>query len=352
MERGRKLVCFAGCDYFRLSSHPEVLRALRDGLRKYGLNVAASRLTTGNHPLYEKLEQSLANFFRVQSALLAPNGWTPNSMVTQALAGQFSHALLDECAHGSLVDAARFLDCPVLRFPHRDAPGLAQVIQRLGDIRPLVLTDGMFSHDGSVAPLAEYLAVLPRGGTLLVDDAHGAGLLGRTGRGTPQLAGLPPGRVIQTITLSKAFGVFGGAVLGTRKLRAAILSRSSIFTGSTPLPLPLVNAALKSIAVLKSNPSPRHRLARNVARVRCQLRGAGIAAPGKPGPILQFVPQSPAQTARVAKDLRSAGIHPPLIHYPGGPENGYFRFAISSEHAGGQLDRLAKVLIRAHRASK
>jgi 8-amino-7-oxononanoate synthase len=344
LQRGRKLCYFGGCDYFRMSSHPQVLRALRHGLRDFGLNVSASRMTTGNHPVYERLERSLAAFFGLPTATLAPNGWTPNAMVTQALAGRFSHVLMDERAHASLVDAARLLDCPVLKFRHRDAADLARIIRRLGSIKPLFMTDGMFSHDGSVAPLREYLAVLPRGGTLLVDDAHGAGVLGATGRGTPEHAGVPTSRIIQTITLSKAFGVFGGAVLGPKKLRTDIIARSRIFTGSTPLPPPLACAALKSLTILRVNNRIRRRLNRNVAHLRVKLRAGGIPVPEQPGPIIALAPRNQREAGRLVRLLLAAGIHPPFIKYPGGPENGYFRFAISSEHTLAQLNLLASVV--------
>jgi 8-amino-7-oxononanoate synthase len=347
--RGKRLVYFGGCDYFRLASHPAVWRALRAGLNRFGLGVSASRLTTGNHELYEQLEARLADFFGVGSATLAGNGSAPNLMVTQALAGQFTHALMDERAHGSLVDAALMLDCPVIRFKHRDAADLARVIRRLGSIRPLVLTDGMFSHDGGVAPLKEYLALLPRGAMLLVDDAHGAGGLGEHGRGTPEHAGVRSPRIIQTITLSKAFGVYGGAVLGTRKLQAAIHTRSRAFVGSTPLPLPLAAAAIKSVAILKSGYKLRARLRRNTERVREQLRRNGIPCADMPGPIISLIPRNARESARLWRELLKAGIHPPLIHYPGGPEAGYYRFAISSEHTVEQLDGLARALVRGWR---
>jgi 8-amino-7-oxononanoate synthase len=345
LQHGRRLCYFGGCDYFRLSSHPRVLRALREGIKKFGLNVSASRMTTGNHPAHERLEKSLAAFFGVETATLAPNGWLPNSMVTGALASHFSHALLDERAHPSLADAARLLDCPVIRFRHRDAADLARAIRRLGAIQPLLLTDGMFSHGGSVAPLKEYLAVLPRSGWMLVDDAHGAGVLGRTGRGTLQLAGVSRSRVVQTITLSKAFGVFGGAVLGPAGLRSAIIARSGIFTGSTPLPPPLAWAALESIAVLKKDRRLRERLDRNVRHLRQRLREGGIDVPENPGPVIALTPVNPAKAARLSRRLMAAGIHPPFIRYPGGPKSGSFRFAISSEHTFAQLDLLADVLV-------
>src|SRR5690349_5624765 len=130
--RGRKFSYFAGCDYFRLSSHPRVLAAFKSGLGRYGLNVAASRLTTGNHIVYQNLEHRLAGFFAAESALLVSSGYLTNLAVAQALAGSFSHALIDEDSHPSLTDAVRFLECPVLKFKHRDAEDLARTAHRCG----------------------------------------------------------------------------------------------------------------------------------------------------------------------------------------------------------------------------
>jgi glycine C-acetyltransferase/8-amino-7-oxononanoate synthase len=344
-QQNRKLTYFAGCDYFRLASHPLVLKAVTTGLDRYGLNVSASRITTGNHQLYEQLEHDLAKFFRTPTATLAANGYAPNLMVAQALAGQFSHALLDERAHGCLADAAQLLDCPVLKFKHRDPADLARIVKRLGDSKPLLLTDGLFSHDGSIAPLKEYLSVLPAGAIILLDDAHGAGVLGKNGRGSAEYAGVSTKRIIQTITLSKAFGVYGGAVLGTRELRSAILKRSRLFSGNTPLPLPLASAAIKSVAILKTDHALRARLATNVARVKSKLSAGGFAVVDSPSPIISFEPQNATEAARLKRRLLARRIYPPFIKYPGGPASGFFRFAISSEHTHAQLDDLVTALV-------
>ncbi len=337
---------FGGCDYFRLASDRRVLQALRDGLRRYGLNVAASRTTTGNHPLYAQLENDLADFFGVAAAILAPNGWAPALMAAQALAGGFSHALIDERAHPCLQDAAILLGCPVVKFQHRDAADLLRVIERLGQIQPLLLTDGVFSHDGAVAPVREYLKVLPRGGMMLVDDAHGAGVIGRHGRGTLELAGIDSGPIVQTITLSKAFGVFGGAVLGRQKMKDAIIRRSGVFIGSTPLPLPLAAAARASIRILRQQ-RLGERLHRNVVRVREGLHAGGLEVADNPGPIIAIVPGTQGATRRLTSELLEARIFPTFINYPGGPRTGYFRFAISSEHSPKQLDGLISAILRA-----
>jgi 8-amino-7-oxononanoate synthase len=342
---GRKLAYFSGCDYFRMASHPRVIAALKAGVEKYGLNVAASRLTTGNHVLYGKVETALARFFGAESALLVSSGYVTNLVAAQALAGSFSHALLDESAHPSLADAARLLDCPVLKFKSQDPDAVARAVQRCGpQARLLLLTDGMFSHDGSVAPLAGYLAVLPKDALLLVDDAHGGGVVGRTGKGAVEHAGVGRRRIIQTVTLSKAFGAYGGAILCSARFRQRILDRSRMFIGSTPLPLPLANAALAGIQGLQKDRALRRRLIENSTYVKTALRKAGMQLPETPGPIVPVIPRSGSEATRLRQTLVAAGIFPPFIRYPGGPPSGYFRFVISSEHTRAQLDRLLGAL--------
>ncbi len=343
-HRGRKLAYFGGCDYFRLASHPNIRQAVRDGLRRYGLNVAASRVTTGNHELYPALERALARFFGAESALLTTTGYITNLVVAQGLAGQFSHALIDERAHVALHDAAQLLNCPVLTFRHRDPGHFAATLQRCGRAaRPIVLTDGMFSRDGSVAPLRAYQKLLPRDGLLMVDDAHGAGTLGRTGKGSVELEQISRDRLIQNITLSKAFGVYGGAILCSRELRAK-LTDSHLFIGSTPLPLPLAHAAGQALELLRQDKSLRPRLAANAHLVKSALRQAGFDLPEAPGPIVSLQFAKAIHTAQLKRALLAAGILPPFVNYHHGPATGYFRIVISSEHSHRQLAALVNTL--------
>jgi 7-keto-8-aminopelargonate synthetase-like enzyme len=341
----RKLSYFSGCDYFRLASHSKVQAALRVGLKKYGLNVAASRLTTGNHALYGLLEKELASFFKADAALLVSTGYLTNLVVAQALAGSFSHVLLDDKAHPSLADAAPLFDCPTFRFTSCDVSDALRAAKRCGPGAKLILlTDGMFSRDGSVAPLREYHKALPRDVQFLVDDAHGAGVLGKSGRGTLEHAGVDRRHVIQTLTLSKAFGAYGGAIICRRSLRQKILDRSHMFIGSTPLPLPLANAALSAVRILKSKSELRQCLNRNTNYVKSALRKANFPLPEAAGPIIR-VPELSARANRaLTTALLNANIYPPFIKYPGGPVSGYFRFVISSEHTRLQLDNLLAVL--------
>jgi len=343
--RGRELIYFSGCDYFRMAEHPAVLKAAVEGVKKFGLNVAASRVTTGHHKIYEELERELVKFFDAEDALLVSNGYMTGMVVAQALAGNFSHALLDERAHPALQDAAEQLNCPILKFKHRDGEDFKRAVARCGKgSRPIVLTDGMFAHDGSVAPLKAYLKHLPRDGMILVDDAHGAGVLGKEGQGTVEFEGVGRKQIIQCVTLSKAFGVYGGAILGAHQLREKIFERSRAFAGSTPLPVPLANAAVQSIIGLKTRGKElRRRLNENVAYVRTAMRKAGMELPETPGPIISLFTKRTSQARSLNKHLFAAGILPPFVKYPGFSD-GYFRFAISSGHSQPQLDKLVKVL--------
>jgi 7-keto-8-aminopelargonate synthetase-like enzyme len=339
----RKLSYFAGCDYFRLASHPAVLAGARAALEQFGLNVAASRMTTGNHALYQQLERELARFFAAPAALLVSSGYMSNLATLEALSGQFSRAFIDEKAHPALFDATRFLGRPIQTFRHRRPDAVARLIKRAGPRdRILLLTDGMFAGDGQIAPLKEYLRVLPRSAMIVVDDAHGAGTLGAGGKGTPEFEGVSRRRLIQNVTLSKAFGAYGGAILCSRALREQIMRRSRFFTASTPLPLPLAGAALAAIGVLRSDGKIRKRLEANVSRVKEAVRAAGMDVPETPAPILS-IPR-PGGEKSLRRRLLDRGIFPSFIRYPGGPADGCFRFVISSEHTPGQLNALIEAL--------
>jgi len=331
--RGQKLIYFGGCDYYRLAVGSRLRKVVMRAVQQDGLNVAASRVTTGNHSIYEQLEAALKAFFKAGAALVTSTGYTANLVIAQALAGEFSHVLIDERAHASLKDAAQSFNCPVVEYKHRDPIHAAQGVARCGEFaRIALLTDGVFAHDGTIAPLPELIRVLPSDGMLLLDDAHGAGVLGNNARGTAEHFSIRDKRMTRSITLSKAFGAFGGAVLGSKEICRKIVSRSRLFAGSTPPPLPLAKAAICALAHVQSNAGLRARMKRNIKLL------------GRDFPITTFLPNSEAEAAHLKRDLLKAGIFPCLIHYPGGPRSAYFRFAISSEHTPKQIERLLAVL--------
>ena len=202
----------------------------------------------------------------------------------------------------------------------------------------------MFSHDGSVAPLRKYLKLLPARGIILVDDAHGAGVLGATGKGVLEHEGVSRKRIIQCATLSKAFGVYGGVVLAPRALRGKILARSRAFIGTTPMPPPLAGAALAALKILRSEPARRKKLFQNLFHVRTKLRAAGWNISETPGPIVRLPALSETQAGNLKTRLLAAGIYPPFLKYGRASAQGFFRFVMASEHTRAQLDSLIAVL--------
>ena len=343
--RGRKLLYFSGCDYLRLARDPRLVREAGITLQKYGLSVAASRVTTGNHKIYLTLESALAKFFASETAVVVPDGYFAPIVAAQALARDYSHVFIDEFAHGALRDAARMFDCTITPFKHKDAADLRRLIAQCGPAsRPIVLTDGLFGHDGSVAPLREYLTILPKNGLLLVDDAHGAGTIGATGKGSLEYEGVKRQRVVQCATLSKAFGAYGGVILGSSALRKRILERSRPFTGTTPLPLPLAGAALEALKLLKREPDRRKRLKENQTHVRNALRAAGWEIADAPGPMIRLPAMKESLNAKLRARLLKAGIYPPFLKYGNTSSGGSFRFIISSEHTRAQLDKVIALL--------
>lgn len=344
--RGRPLVYFGGSDYFRLAWHERVRAAVATATADEGHNVAASRMTTGNHPLYARLERSLARFFGFPAALITASGYNAPLTAAQALSGLVTHVLVDERAHNCLKDAARLLGVETGFFAHRNTDSLTKVLRTCGKMaKPLVLTDGLSPLEGTVPPLADYLAALPTAGLLLVDDAHGVGTLGRRGRGVIDGLARRDPRLLLTLTMSKALGAYGGAVLGPKWLRERAVTQSGMHSGSTPLPPPLAAGALASLDLLRADGKElRARLQGNVRTVKEAFRLSRPDWLSRPGPTFSVALRDRRRQQLFQRALLAAGIYPTLIRYRNGPAEAFFRFAISSGHSAAQLAALRDVL--------
>jgi len=304
-------------------------------------------MTTGNHPAHDELEVSLVNFFGCETATVVGDGYLANIALGQAAKGRFDAAFIDEMAHMSLRDAAQFLGCPIVRYRHCDADDLARRLsRRRAARRVLLLTDGVFGATGRIAPVGDLAKRLPRPATLWIDDAHGAGVLGDRLRGTAEQCGLGGRRLIQSIVFSKAFGSFGGAILGPRWLRSALLGGNHVVTGSSSLPVGLAKATQASFQLLRTRPALAKRLRRNIVFVKDKLLAAGLPIGDLAFPVFSLdCPQKKSAMALRSR-LLANGIYPSCIRYPTGSEGAFYRFAISSEHTREQLERLVTAVCR------
>lgn len=337
---------FGGCNYLGLSFEPSVRLAMQRVLERGPVQPGASRATTGDHWLYRQAEQVMARWFRVPVALLVNSGYLAPLAAVQALAVRCTHLLVDDRSHVCIRDAAAASGRPVIRFPHGQVEALRQQLRGLPrGCAPLLLTDGTLGTRSGMAPLDAYLGELPAQGWMLVDDAHGAGTVGPDGRGAVAHFRIRDGRVVQAISLAKAFGVGGGAVLGGRELLSAIRLTSPAFVGSTTLPLSIPAGVVAALTVLRRNPGRVHKLQAHQRRFHAMLPSDPRLSCGPLTPVTTFTPSGSADELRMRRALVRAGIYPSFIHYPGGASTGFLRLALSARHSRLEVERLAAAVV-------
>ena len=351
MFQGKSYLFFGGTDYHRLASHPEVVAACRREAESGGLSSAGSRITTGNNPLYARLEEKLSSFLGTEEVALCAGGYLSNAAALEALMDDYQRFFVDSDAHVSLRGPTKCLTPGrISTFRHAEPSDLMRQIQ--GSLhpgeRPLVLTDGVASYDGELSPLGEYWEIVRNwGGLLLVDDAHGIGTIGPSGKGSPEAARLPPVAFVQTGTLSKALGTFGGLVAGSAGLAARIIDRSQAFVGATAIPPPIAAAAIRSIEILQSNPGMITGLQTRTVQARETLKAMGFAAGSSPAPIISISHRDTARNERLRLILLEHGLYLPLIRdYPGSPPGGHFRLTLSSVHTDQDIARVLEAVAR------
>lgn len=339
---GERLLSFGGCNYLALAHHPRVVAAMTDGAARYGLSAGASRETTGNTRAHDELEAALAERLGLDAAIVLPEGFTANLALMQALAPEHATCVIDERSHISMHHSAAMCAIEATLFAHRDAEAAARALRDAG--ARLILTDGVFTADGAVAPVREHLGVLPADGLLVVDDCHGFGVLGPRGAGTVAQAAINDPRVIVTSTLAKAIGAYGGFVAGPARVIERIRAASSVYRCTTGLPPGIAMAAHEALRVIDEEPERLARVASLADRLRSALRALGVSLIDTPSPIFAFT-LDPAPLMRTVHDeLRAAGILAPLIEYPGGPAPIFFRLILTAEHTPRDVDVLVDML--------
>jgi 8-amino-7-oxononanoate synthase len=305
----------AGNDYLGLARHPVTTRAAAEAAERWGAGATGSRLVTGSTRLHAALERELAAFCGFEAALVLSSGYAANLAALTALTARGSLLLSDAGNHASIVDGCRLSRAETVIVPHADPEAVDKTLEARKPDRALVVTDAVFSVDGDAAPLRELAAVCRiRGAALLVDDAHGFGVLGGGGRGTLHAAGLTDrdgtvaDGVVATLTLSKSLGSQGGVILGPARVIDHLVNTARTFIFDTGLAPAAAGAALASLDQLRERPQLAGR-AREVAKaLHAGLTAAGLAAVRPDAAVVSVRAPSPGAALRWAADCRSSGV--------------------------------------------
>ena len=341
-RNGRRLLSFSCNDYLNLSQHPAVRAAAVAAIERYGLGSGASRLVTGNHPLYAELEARLARLKGTEGSCVFGSGFLANTGIIPALIGPDDLVLLDELAHACLWAGARLARATALPYRHNDVGHAEELLgaHRHRHPRALIATDGVFSMDGDLAPLAALGALARRHDAwLLSDDAHGIGVIGG-GRGSTFAGETPADVPLQMGTLSKAIGAYGGYLCASRPVIALMHNRARTLIYSTGLPPAVVAAAIAALDIIESDPGYA---ARPLAKARLFARRAGLPEP--PSPIVPIILGS-AQTALAAsRRLEEEGFLAVAIRPPTVPDGtARLRLAFTAAHPEDAIERLADLV--------
>lgn len=346
---GRELLNFSSNDYLGLAHHPEVIAALREAAAEYGVGATAAHLICGHHREHAALEEELADWTGRERALLFSSGWLANLGAMQALLDRDGVCVQDKLNHASLLDAAKLAGCTLRRYPHADGDSAARQLAAAQGAPALLATDGVFSMDGDVAPLCELAALCAReGATLMVDDAHGLGVLGAQGAGSVLEAGLSQAEVpVLMATLGKALGTAGAFVAGSAALIEGLTQFARTYVYTTAVPPALAAATRAAVRIARKEDWRREKLDALIARFRSGARQLELPLAESHTPIQPILLGDADTSMRAAAELEAAGvlvgaIRPPSV--PGGRAR--LRVTLSAAHAVADVDRLLETLSR------
>ncbi|WP_367874189.1 aminotransferase class I/II-fold pyridoxal phosphate-dependent enzyme [Luteolibacter sp. Populi] len=354
---GRVYRYFAGTSYYGLHGHPEVIAAGCKGFRKYGFHTATSRAGFGNSVPLLEVERRAAEHAGQEAGFYFSSGYAANHILVQAVA-EAAAVFIDEAAHFCVAEAAKIRGVPIHRFRARDAEDLRAKIQAhlpAGGV-PLVMSDGVVPATGHLPPLDEYVELLEEfaPAVLMVDDAHGLGVLGDRGRGSLEHLGIEDlanggeGRRSVTIlrggTLGKAMGGFGGIITGSAEFMERVRKSSNYYDGASAPPSPVAAATAKSLELVAGDPSFLERLRRNTLHLRRGLKELGLEVHEVPSAHVGVAIGRAENMARLHFELRAAGFLVPMTSYVGSGAEGILRFAVCSGHEVEMIDDLVSAL--------
>ncbi len=350
---GREVINLASNNYLGLTTHPKLIEAAREAARKFGAGSGAVRTISGTMTLHMELEERIARFKNVEACVVFQSGFAANAGTVAAILTPEDHIISDELNHASIIDGCRLSKARIHVFPHKDAAAAGRILEELTSTSgcKLLITDGVFSMDGDIGPLPGLVEVAEKyGAIMMIDDAHSSGVLGRNGRGTVDHFNLH-GRVhIQVGTLSKAIGVLGGYVCGSRDLIEFLYHRARPFLFSTSHPPAVAAACLAAFDVLEQEPERIQNLWDNTRYFKHGLALAGFNTGMSETPITPVI----VGEAKVAHQLSAAlfeeGVLATGIGFPTVPEGkARVRTIVTATHTREELDRALEVFTRVGR---
>ncbi len=358
---GREVISFSSNDYLGLSHHPRLREAAARAVRDLGVGAGAVRTIAGTMTLHEQLERDLAGFKGTEATLVFQSGFTANTGVLPVITGEADLTVSDALNHASLIDGMRLSRAPRQVYPHKDVAALREILaQAVSEGRPgtgepyrliLVVTDGVFSMDGDIAPLPGIVAAAEEyGAAVYVDDAHASGVLGDHGRGTVDRFGLHGRVAIQVGTLSKAVGVLGGYVAGSAALRDLLTQRARPFLFSTSHPPAVAAACIEALRVMQEDDALLERLWANTRRFKAELAQLGFNTGVSETPITPIIVGDSEAAIHFSDRLFEAGVFATSVVYPTVPLDGArLRTIVTAAHTDEHLDRALETLARVGR---
>ena len=343
---GRDYVAFCSNDYLGLAAHPELIEAAREGAARYGVGASASHLLSGHSTAHRELEARLATFVGLPRALLFSAGYLANIGVVTALVGRGDAVFADRLNHASLNDAALLSRADFRRYPHLDLAVLERLLTTSRARRKLIVTDAVFSMDGDIAPVSALVSLAERyGAWLLLDDAHGFGVLGPQGRGTLAHFDARSPRVIYMATLGKAAGVFGAFAAGEAATIELLVqrARSYVYTTATP---PLLSVALmKSLDLIRDGDSRRQHLRQLIALLQERMKSGRHRLTASSTAIQPLLVGDAGEAVALSELLARTGLLVPAIRPPTVPRGtARLRISLSAAHEAADVERLAAAL--------
>ncbi len=344
---GKKVLNFCSNNYLGLANHPRLVQAAKDAADRYGVGPGAVRTIAGTLDLHLELEKRLAKFKRVDKAITFQSGFTANLGTIPALVGKEDVIFSDRLNHASIIDGCRLAKSKIIPYEHCSPDSLKQVLEenRADYRRALVVTDGVFSMDGDVAPLDEIYEVT-RGHEviLMVDDAHGEGVLGEGGRGIVDHFKLHGKVDVEVGTLSKAFGVVGGVVAGNPLVVEWLYQRGRPFLFSSAMTLPDVAACIESVDILENSTELVDRLWENAAYFKAEMKNLGFDTGVSTTPITPVMLGEAALAQEFSRKLFEAGVFAMSIGFPTVPRGlARIRVMISAAHSQEDLDQALEI---------